>query len=117
MVRLPGRDELTRLCTIYDLIGCRYAEVVPLAADVTMWLDEEATVRPGPAEPSRPAMLIGAALGHADRYVGTAVFTGGSNQRSDTPALSDARLTTLTDLLDRAGVRVVTDAVHVASDG
>ena len=44
-----------------------------------MWLDEEATLRPGPAEPSRPAMLIGAALGHADRYVGTAVFTGGSN--------------------------------------
>ena len=73
VVRLPGRDELTRLCTIYVLIGCRYAEVVPLAADVTMWLDEEATLRPGPAEPSRPAMLIGAALGHADRYVGTAV--------------------------------------------
>ena len=120
VVRLPGRDELTRLCTIYDLIGCRYAEVVPLAADVTMWLDEEATLRPGPAEPSRPAMLIGAALGHADRYVGTAgtaVLTGGSNQRSDTRGLSDARLTTLTDLLDRAGVRVVTDAVHVAGDG
>ena len=39
VVRLPGRDELTRLCTIYDLIGCRYAEVVSLAADVTMWLD------------------------------------------------------------------------------
>ena len=73
VVHLPGRDELARLCTIYDLIGCRYAEVVPLAADVTMWLDEEATVRPGPVEPSRPAMLIGAALGHADRYVGTAV--------------------------------------------
>ena len=70
---MPGRDELTRLCTIYDLIGCRYAEVVPLAADVTMWLDEEATLRPDPAEPSRPAMLIGAALGHTDRYVGTAV--------------------------------------------
>ena len=117
VVRLPGRDELTRLCTIYDLIGCRYAEVVPLAADITMWLDEQATLRPGPAEPSRPAMLIGAALGHADRYVGTAVLTGGSNQRSDTQGLSDARLTTLTDLLDRAGVRVVTDAVHVASDG
>jgi len=94
----------------------RYAEVVPLAADVTMWLDEEATLRPGPAEPSRPAMLIGAALGHADRYVGTAVFTGGSSQRSDTQGLSDARLTTLTDLLDRAGVRVVTDAVHVAGE-
>ena len=62
VVRLPGRDELARLCTIYDLIGCRYAEVVPLAADVTMRLDEEATVRPGPVEPSRPAMLIGAAL-------------------------------------------------------
>ena len=118
VVRLPGRDELARLCAIYDLIGCRYAEVVPLAADVTMWLDEEATatLRPGPAEPSRPAMLIGAALGHADRYVGTAVFTGGSNQRSDTQGLSDARLTTLTDLLDRAGVRVVTDAVH-ANEG
>ena len=112
VVRLPGRDELARLSAIYDLIGCRYAEVVPLAADVTMWLDEEATVRPGPVEPSRPAMLIGAALGHADRYVGTAVFTGGSNQRGDTQGLSDARLTTLTDLLDRAGVRVVRDAVH-----
>ena len=73
LVRLPRRDELARLCTIYDLIGCRYAEVVPLAADVTMWLDEEATLRPDPAEPSRPAMLIGAALGHTDRYVGTAV--------------------------------------------
>jgi hypothetical protein len=109
VVRLPGRDELTRLlCTIYDLIGCRYAEVVPLAADNTMWLDEEATLRPGPAEPSRPAVLIGAALGHTDRYVGTAVFTGGSNQRGGTQGPSDARLTTLTDLLDRAGVRVVT---------
>ena len=117
VVRLPRRDELTRLCTVYDLIGCRYAEVVPLTADITMWLDEEATLRPGPVEPSRPAMLIGAALGHTDRYVGTAVLTGGSNQRSDTQGLSDARLTTLTDLLDRAGVRVVTDAVHVASDG
>ena len=95
-----------RLCAIYDLIGCRYAEVVPLAADITMWLDEQATLRPGPAEPSRPAMLIGAALGHADRYVGTAVLTGGSNQRSDTQGLSDARLTALTDLLDGAGVRV-----------
>ena len=57
-------------------------------------------------------MLIGAALGHADRYMGTAVFTGGSNQRGDTQGLSDARLTTLTNLLDRAGVRVVRDAVH-----
>jgi hypothetical protein len=41
VVRLPGRDELTRLCAIYDLIGRRYGEVVPLAADITMWLDEE----------------------------------------------------------------------------
>jgi hypothetical protein len=31
VVRLPGRDELARLCAIYDLISCRYAEVVPLA--------------------------------------------------------------------------------------
>jgi hypothetical protein len=60
VVRLPGRDELERLHTIYDLIGCRYAEEVPLAADVTMWLDEEATLRPGPTEPSPPVMLIGA---------------------------------------------------------
>ena len=109
---MPRRDELARLWTSVNLIGCRYAEVVPLAANGTMWLDEEATLRPGPAEPIRPAMLIGAALGHADRYVGTAEFTGGSNQRSDARGLSDARLTTLTDLLDRAGVRVVRDAVH-----
>ena len=85
VVRLPGRDEPARLCTVYDLIGCRYAEVVRLAADVTMWLDEEATLRPDPAEPSRPAMLIGAALGHTDRYVGDRrlpACQGGSSQRA-----------------------------------
>ena len=63
-------------------------------------------------------MLIGAALGHADRYVGTAVFTGGSSQRSDTQGLSDARLTTLTDLLDRARVSGSSRTRStVASDG
>ncbi|HEY5115209.1 MAG TPA: hypothetical protein VIJ00_06775 [Nakamurella sp.] len=117
VVRLPGRDELERLRTIYGLIGCRYAEEVPLAADVTMWLDEEATLGPGPAEPSPPVMLVGAALGHSGRYVGPAVFTGGSDRRGDTRGLSDARLATLSDLLDRFGVRVVRAPAGADGDG
>ena len=49
-------------------------------------------------------------VGQRGPFLGPAVFTGGSDRRGDTRGLSDARLATLSDLLDRVGVRVVRGA-------
>lgn len=114
VVRLPQRPELEQLRVIYDLIGCRYVQILRLTADLTMWSDEEATTRPVPPEPNRPAMLIGVAFGHAERYVGTVVYTG-LDRRGDTTGLSDAQLATLAGLLDRIGVRIA-DELQTARD-
>lgn len=108
VVQLPHRPELEQR-TIHELIGCRIVEVLQLATDLTMWLDEEATVRPVPAVPNRAAMRIGAAFGDPRRFVGTVVYAGGPSRRGDTTNLSDARLAELAEHLDHVGVTVAVE--------
>lgn len=84
VVHLPRRSELEQLRAIYTLLGCHYVQEVQLAPDVTTWLDEEPMLTPVPPPPNRAAMVLGGAFGRGHLYVGTVVFTGGSNARGDT---------------------------------
>ncbi|MGB8381208.1 MAG: DUF3846 domain-containing protein [Dermatophilaceae bacterium] len=115
VVQLPNRPELEHR-TIQELIGCGTVEVRQLATDLTMWLDEEAALRPVPPELNRAAMRIGAAFGDPRRFVGTVIYGGGPGRRGDTTSLADTRLSELAEHLDHVGVNVAVE-VPAARNG
>ena len=108
VVQLRDGSDNDALRTMYELIGCRYVDVLQLAGDLIMWLDGEGHRRPVPRERNRPAMLLGAAFDQSQVYVGPVIYTGGADRHGNTKGLSDGRLAELARLPDKARVSVVT---------
>ncbi|MBM4574827.1 DUF3846 domain-containing protein [Rhodococcus hoagii] len=80
-----GTDSLRGL---YAAIGCSAVEVVQLAADLDMWVDEEGLLTSEP-QPNRVASQFAFECGTSPvTYVGSAVFTG--RRGGDTTSIPEA---------------------------
>lgn len=75
--RLEQIDPGHELQDLYRLIGCTTVEVVVLAPDLHMWLDEEGMVKPDRQRINQFARSVCRQLGFDVRqpFVGTAVFS------------------------------------------
>jgi hypothetical protein len=111
-----GIDSAESLRGLYGLIGCVYGEVVSLADDLHMWLDEEGLLHRPQLPLNRPAMRMAAEFDRTRACVGTVVFTGGADASGVTLGLSDERLRWLLGQLERFGVTSVNSLREVTCD-
>jgi hypothetical protein len=76
------------LHALYDQIGCTTVDVVRLAPDVDMWVDDEGALKP-PLRVNQLASYIATRHGLPFQlYVGTVVFAGGPDEDGNTTSLS-----------------------------
>jgi hypothetical protein len=93
-------DDAAVLAGLYAAIGCDRVDVVSLAGDVDMWLDDEGLLVAEPVFNPR-ATFIAERFGVDDQpYCGVAVFTGGVGSDGRTESLSTARAVLLRNLAD-----------------
>ncbi|MEW2250425.1 DUF3846 domain-containing protein [Streptomyces sp. NPDC006975] len=96
-VVLPG-DATGNLHALRAAIGCDFVDVVTLADDLDMWLDDEGIYRqPHNVYATALAQLHGRTW---QPYHGTVVLTGGCDENGDTLPLSEELATRLRELLD-----------------
>jgi hypothetical protein len=106
------RDEVvpageTRLVTassvlqaLYEQIGCAAVDVVRLAPDTDMWVDDEGLLRARPRI-NQLASYIATRFGRPFQlYAGTVVFTGGADQACYTLPLSQPARQVLLGLIN-----------------
>jgi hypothetical protein len=87
------------LHALYAQIGCTAVDVVRLAADVDMWVDEEGALMPH-LRVNQLASYIATRFGYPFQlYVGVVVFSGSADRRGDTTSLSRASRETLLALI------------------
>lgn len=80
----------------YRLIGCDTVDVVALAADLEMWVDDEGLLVDD-AQVNHAATGIAAEFGRtAQNYCGPAVFTGGADEDGETLGLTELQVQVLT---------------------
>lgn len=78
-----------QLPCLYSAIGCDTVDVVALAEDLDMWLDDNGF---GVGPVNVPAtMLKDLCRPHTQPYFGVAVFTGGVDDEGDSMSLSPTR--------------------------
>lgn len=72
------------LAGFYEHIGCRLVDVVRIAPDLDMWIDDEGALVESPVvNPVATALAAAHGFRHQP-YVGTVVFTGGADDEGDT---------------------------------
>lgn len=72
---------------LYDQIGCITVDVVSLSPEVDMWVDDEGALKP-PLRVNQLASYIATRHGLPFQlYVGTVVFSGGSDTEGNTMPL------------------------------
>jgi len=77
------------LKAMYYYLECRSVEVVQLAPDLHMWLDEEGLLAEEP-KVNEIATVIAHLHGYnQQQYVGPAIFTGGADEEGNTLGLSE----------------------------
>ena len=95
--RAPPRRDRTRRRSPCSL-GCSTFDVVAVADDLDMWLDDE-----GLLTDRRPNLLASQLVlqitGRLQRWVGDVVFTGGVDPEGDSMPLSQARLDGIRELV------------------
>lgn len=83
--RVTSRDVLVML---YELIRCDTVDVVQLAPDIDMWVDDEGALK-ADRRVNQLASYIATRFGlPLQLYVGISVFSGGPNDAGDTTSLS-----------------------------
>ena len=97
VTELP-RAVTARVAALHAHIGCTTFDVVAVADDLDMWLDDE-----GLLTNRRPNLLASQLVlqitGRLQRWVGDVVFTGGVDPEGDSTPLSQARLDEIRELV------------------
>lgn len=94
-------DAAEVLRGLYATIGCELVDVVRLAGNLDMWIDDEGLITGQPV--NFPASRIARSYEYDDQpYFGTAVFTGGADSMGATLGLTLDVSHHLTGLLARA---------------
>lgn len=96
-VALPG-DSKGNLHALRTAIGCAFVDVVRLADDVDMWLDDEGVYTQSFNRHATAVAAIFGAIGQP--YYGTVVFTGGADDNGDTRPLTPSVIAMLRELFD-----------------
>lgn len=77
------------LKAMYYYLDCRAVEVVQLAPDLHMWLDEEGLLADEPVVNEIATVIAHLHGFNHQRYVGNAIFTGGADEEGNTLGLSE----------------------------
>lgn len=94
-VILPADSHLQAM---YTAIGCQFVDVVAIAPDLDMWVDDNGYgVEPVNVAATQLKDLL---VGHTQMYYGAALFTGGIDEDGETLGLSEERAQWVREGLD-----------------